>query len=265
MRIGCCVNMVALAPDGIGIERLAALKTCGYDYVELPLAQMMALKQSQFSAVVEYVESTGIPCEACNNFIPAHQPVTGNTFDRVKIAEYLEKAIERACILGAKSIVFGSAGAKNVPTGFPREKAWEQIIETLVLADKIIGEQDVKIAIEPLCRVESNIIVNAHEGLKLAQEVDRPNVKLLIDFYHLEMEKEDHSIIEKARGYLQHVHLANPAGRAYPRPSDGCKYQNFITRLKEAGYDSRISIEAYTDNFDSNAPLALAAVRDACR
>lgn len=265
MRIGCCVNMVALAPDGIGIERLAALKSYGYDYVELPLAQIMALKRSQFSAVAEYVESTGIPCEACNNFIPAHQPVTGDKFDRVKIAEYLDEAIERACRLGAKSIVFGSAGAKNVPVGFSMERAREQIIETLVLADKIIGGRDVKIAIEPLCRVESNIIVNAHEGLKLAQDVNRPQVRLLIDYYHLEMEKEDHSIIEKAGDYLQHVHLANPAGRAYPQPSDGRHYRHFITRLKEAGYDSRISIEAYTDNFSASAPAALATVREASR
>lgn len=264
MRIGCCVNMVALAPDGIGIERLAALKAFGYDYVELPLAQMMALRQSQFSAVAAYVESTGIPCEACNNFIPPSQPITGEKFDKVKIAEYLDEAIERACRLGAKSIVFGSAGAKNVPAGFSMEKAWDQIVETLLLADEIIDERDITIAIEPLCRVESNIIVNAHEGLRLAQEVDRANIKLLVDYYHLEMEKEDYSIIEKAGDCLQHIHLANPAGRAYPEASDGRDYRSFISLLRQAGYDSRISIEAYTDNFNASAPAALATVREAC-
>ena len=264
MKIGCCINMVALAPDSIGLERLEALTSFGYDYVEMPLAQMMALGESQFSAVVEYVESAGIPCEACNNFIPSHYPITGDNVDRGRIKEYLEEAIERAGRLGVKSIVFGSSGAKNVPAGFSMEKAWGQIVETLVLADEIIGEQELKIAIEPLCRVESNIVVNAHEGLKLAQEVNRSNVRLLIDYYHLEMEKEDHSIIEKARDYLQHIHLANPSGRAYPQAIDGADYRAFITRLQKAGYDSRISIEAYTDNFNATAPEALATVRDAC-
>lgn len=264
MRIGCCVNMVAQAPDGIGIERLEALATFGYDYVEMPLAQMMALGESQFSAVVEYVESAGIPCEACNNFIPAHCPITGDKVDKVQVTEYLDQAIERAYRLGAKSVVFGSSGAKNVPPGFSKEKAWGQIVETLLLVDEIIGERDLSIAIEPLCRVESNIVVTAHEGLKLAQEVDRAHVKLLIDFYHLEMEKEDHSIIEKARDFLQHIHLANPSGRAYPQTFDGVDYRKFISNLQKAGYDSRISIEAYTENFTATAPEALATARDAC-
>ena len=264
MRIGCCVNMVALAPDGIGIERLEALGTFGYDYVEMPLAQMMALTESQFQAVVEYVDSTGIPCEACNNFIPASYPITGNRVDKIHIEEYLNEAIERAARLGAKSIVFGSSGAKNVPPGFAMERAWEQVVETLLLVDEIIGQRDIKIAIEPLCRVESNIVVNAHEGLQLAQEVDRANIRLLIDYYHLQMEKEDHSIIEKAKDYLQHIHLANPSGRAYPQTSDGVDYRTFITNLREVGYDSRISIEAYTDQFNVSAPEALTAVRNAC-
>jgi sugar phosphate isomerase/epimerase len=256
--------MVALAPDGIGIERLEALAAFGYDYVEMPLAQMMALAESQFSAVVEYVSSAGIPCEACNNFIPAHCPITGDKVDKVQVQEYLDEAIERACRLEAKSVVFGSSGAKNVPPGFSQEKAWGQIVETLSLADEIIGERDLGIAIEPLCRVESNIVVTAHEALKLAREVDRASVKLLIDYYHLEMEKEDHSIIEKAGEYLQHIHLANPSGRSYPQTFDGVDYRKFISSLQKAGYDSRISIEAFTDNFNATAPEALATVRDAC-
>jgi len=264
MRIGCCVNMVAQAPDGIGIERLEALATFGYDYVEMPLAQMMALGESQFSAVVDYVASAGIPCEACNNLIPAHCPITGSQVDSVQVTEYLDEAIDRACRLGAKSVVFGSSGAKNVPEGFSKEKAWGQIVETLLMADEIIGERDLSIAIEPLCRVESNIVVTAQEGLRLAQEVDRAKVKLLIDYYHLVMEREEHSIIEEAGDSLQHIHLANPSGRSYPQAMDGVDYRKFISSLQKAGYDSRISIEAFTDNFIATAPQALATVRDAC-
>lgn len=263
MRIGCCVNMVATAPDGIGIERIAVLAASGYDYVELPLAQMMELSPDAFKALVEYVKSSGIPCEACNNFIPAYQPITGDKVDTAKLGEYIDEALERADTLGAKSIVFGSSGAKNVPQGFPMERAWEQIVDTLRLVDAKIGKRDIRIAIEPLCKLESNIVVNAHEGLKLAREVNREKIRLLIDYYHLVMEKEDQSIIEEAKGYLQHIHLANPSGRIYPLAEDGAGYQRFLGNLKKAGYDSRVSIEAFTDNFEADAPGALMAVRKA--
>lgn len=263
MRIGCCVNMVATAPDGIGMERLETLAASGYDYVELPLAQMMELSPAKFNELAGYIQSSGIPCEACNNFIPASHPITGDKVDTVKLGEYIDEALERAAMLGAKSIVFGSSGAKNVPQGFPLERAWEQIVETLRLVDAKIGNRDIRIAIEPLCKLESNIVVNAHEGLKLAKDVNREKIRLLIDYYHLMMEKEDMSIIEKARDYLQHIHLANPSGRVYPLAGDGVDYRRFIGNLKNAGYDSRISIEAFTDNFEVHAPGALLAVRDA--
>ena len=58
--------------------------------------------------------------------------------------------------------------------------------------------------------------------------------------------------------------LANPSGRAYPQTFDGVDYRKFISSLQKAGYDSRISIEAYTDNFNTTAPEALATARDAC-
>ena len=41
------------------------------------------------------------------------------------------RAIKRASQLGAKVIVFGSSGAKNVPDGFDMEKAFEQVVFVL--------------------------------------------------------------------------------------------------------------------------------------
>ena len=264
MRIGCCVNMVAPRPDGIGLERLGTLASSGYDYVELPLAQMMALTAPQFDELIEMVESSGVPCEACNNFIPANHPITGDKVDLSSLTDYVDKALERAFRLGAKSIVFGSSGAKNVPQGFPMEKAWRQIVETLQLVDDKISDRDMTIVIEPLCHLESNIILNGHEGLQLAQEVDRKRIRLLLDYYHLAVEQEDQIIIEKAGDYLHHIHIANPSGRIYPRRNDGVDYRTFIKNLKKVGYNKRISIEAYTDNFSASASEALQTIRHAC-
>jgi D-psicose/D-tagatose/L-ribulose 3-epimerase len=142
-------------------------------------------------------------------------------------------------------------------------------VQRLRLVDEKIGDRDIRIAIEPfiepLYELESNIVITAQEGLKLVREVDRENIRLLIDYYHLCVEKEDQSIIEKAKDYLQHMHLANSTGRVYPIAGDGVNYRTFISNLKKAGYDSRISIEAYTDNFAGSAVVAMAAVRHATR
>jgi len=265
VKIGCCVNMVSEHEGGIGIERIETLAAAGYDYVELPLAQMMELSEKEFDLLVEKIRKSGIPCEACNNFFPSSVRLTGSDVNIRLVEKYIDKALWRAQKLGAKSIVFGSSAAKNVPECFEYKKAWEQIADVLCIIDEKIGEWDINITIEPLCKLESNIINNAHQGWILAKQVSRKHIKLLIDYYHLCIENEEQSIINEVSGFLQHIHIANPKGRVFPKSDDGVDYKTFLNNLKLAGYDSRVSIEAYTENFLQAAPDALSTIREAIK
>jgi sugar phosphate isomerase/epimerase len=108
--------------------------------------------------------------------------------------------------------------------------------------------------------LESNIINTAAEGLQLVKAVDRENIKLLVDYYHLVMEKEDPKIISDAGSYIKHIHFANPAGRVYPiEAEDG--HIRFINLLKGVGYEGRISVEAYTKDFCHDAKRSVEILR----
>lgn len=131
MRFGCCLNMIAKGPDGTGIEYIEALAKAGFDYAELPLAEMMALPDGQFQELVRRVAGSGVHCEACNNFFPKTERLTGESADLGKSLDYARRAMDRAALLGAERIVFGSGGAKNVPEGFPMEKGYAQVVELL--------------------------------------------------------------------------------------------------------------------------------------
>ena len=48
MKFGYCVNMIAQDDHGIGYEQLPMLKRVGFDYVELPLAQIMTMGDRAF-------------------------------------------------------------------------------------------------------------------------------------------------------------------------------------------------------------------------
>ena len=125
--------MVSLGQDGIGIEAIEILKDIGYDYFELPLAQIMALSKNEFEKIKKKIFATGLKSEVLNNFFPKYLQLTGNNVDNKKIEKYTEQALDKASILGAEVIVFGSAKAKNVPSGFPMYKAWNQLVELLRL------------------------------------------------------------------------------------------------------------------------------------
>jgi D-psicose/D-tagatose/L-ribulose 3-epimerase len=260
MRIGYCTNLIATQIDGTGSEWIEKGQENGFDYVELPLAQMVDLNDKEFSSLKEKVGSSGLKCEACNNFFPASIRLTGNTVDYGKIEEYLVKALGRAAQLGVKVIVLGSPKSKNVPEGYPMNKAWSQLVELLKTIDPLVRTRGITIVIEPLCKLESNIINTAAEGLRLAKAADRENIKLLIDYYHLVMERENPEIILDAGSYIKHIHFANPADRVYPAEKvDG--YIRFMDLLKRIGYEGRISIEAYTKDFCHDAKRSVEILR----
>ena len=105
------------------------------------------------------------------------------------------------------------------------------------------------------------MIVQLHLALVMA--VDDPNFQLMVDFYHLASEKEDPEIVVRAREHIRHLHMANPQGRVFPLVWDEYDYAPFFAKLREIGYDKRISVEASAKDFASEAPQAIALLRRA--
>jgi D-psicose/D-tagatose/L-ribulose 3-epimerase len=93
--------------------------------------------------------------------------------------------------------------------------------------------------------------------------VDRPEIRLLVDYYHLAEEGENPDIIAEAGPLVVHTHIANPKGRVYPLSLDESAYGGFFSNLCKIGYQGRLSIEASTKDFAAEAPQALALLRNA--
>jgi sugar phosphate isomerase/epimerase len=262
MRIGCCGSTIAPATDAIGIDTVETLAELGFDYVELSLADLAALPGDAFARLAARLDRSGLRCEACNNFFPPRLRLTGEDADPDRALAYAGLALARAAALGARVVVFGSAGAKNVPAGFPREAAWQQLVSLLRQLGFVAAEHDLEIAIEPINRVEANIVNLAGEGLDLAAAVDHANVRLLVDYYHLMMEREDLDVVLRAGPAIRHVHVAQVEGRRFPASIEA-DAAAFFERLHRIGYDRRCSIEAFTSDFRADAARALCALRQA--
>ena len=261
MRFGCCVNMLATPECPTGFNFFPKLAPLGFDYVELPLAQIMDLSDSEFDAMVQEIEASPIRCEVCNNFFPASVRLTGPDVDAAQVQDYVERALARAGRLGVENVVFGSGGAKQVPDGFPLEEGYKQLIPLLRdIVSPIAKRYNITIVIEPLRKAECNLINSFAEGVQLAKDVDRDNIKVLVDYYHLTEEHEPVShVADDGKAYLRHVHMAYPeGGRTYPTDIHESDYTSFINALKAADYDARVSCEAFTDDFDHYAPLTIA-------
>ena len=270
MRFGCCGNLASVVPGGTGIEIVKPAAEFGYDYVEMPLAEMTALDDSSFSELKGTISSSGIHCEVCNNLFPASIRLTGPEADFGKIEEYAQRAFGRALELGVETVVFGSGGAKMVPVGFSMDEAYKQVVRISKIIAPMAAKHSITIVIEPIRKPECNIINTFEEGVKLADVVAEDNVKVLVDFFHLEWEHESPShIVKYGKDYLRHIHFARPldgGDRIYPENPDEYPYREFVDAVKECGYDLRVSIEAgCRPDFATQAPKALSFLREMFR
>jgi D-psicose/D-tagatose/L-ribulose 3-epimerase len=264
MRFGCCSNMVAKGADGTGIEIIEKMAEYGFDYIELPLAQMTAFSDEQFAALKERVNNSKIRCETCNNLFPANIKLTGPAVDQKRIEAYYRSALKRAGELGVEFVVFGSGPAKNVPEGFPMEEGYQQVLNLLQEIALVARENNITIAIEPLRKIECNLINTFKEGCQLAKDVGSPHVRVLVDYYHLTQEQEPvQNILDLGKEYLVHAHFARNEGRVYPETMEEDRaYQPFIDALQAIGYEGRVSCEAYVEDFDRQAKQAILFFKD---
>jgi len=247
------------------LANIDAAKRAGFDYVELATSEIAGLSDADFEQAAAHIRQTGISTPAANLFLPATIKVTGASIDQAQQMAYVRKAFARLSRLGTQIVVFGSGGARTVPEGFPKDRAFQQLVD---FGRRIAPEaraHGITIAIEPLRHEETNIINSAAEGLDLVNAIDDANFQLMIDFYHLSSEKEDPAIIGRAGAHIRHLHMANPAGRVFPRSWEEYHYAPFFAALKQIGYGQRISVEASTRDLPADAPVAIALLRGGFR
>jgi sugar phosphate isomerase/epimerase len=244
-------------------KNVAAAKAAGFDYVEVGTSEIAALSDADFDAAVRNVAAAGLPTPAANLFLPATLKVTGPDINRDEQRAYVTRALERVGRLGVQVVVFGSGGARRVPDGFSPDDAFRQLVDFGRTVGPLARARGITVAVEPLRREETNIVNTAAEGLRLVEAVGDPGFQLMIDFYHLASEREDPGIILGARTHLRHLHMANPNGRVFPLSPGEFDYEPFFSKLRDIGYDQRISVEASTKDLSADAPRAIALLRHA--
>jgi D-psicose/D-tagatose/L-ribulose 3-epimerase len=232
----------------------------GFDYIEPAAADVAEMSESAFADFKQQVLKSPIRCECYNTFIRT-LPVDGGNVNKEALRNYMEHTLARCRELGGTSVVWGSAGSRNVPPGFSRNRAWKQIVDFLRLANEVARPKGIVIAIEPLRTQESNIINTGAEAQKLVHEVNRPNIRMIIDYYHMRVMKEDPEIVWEARKDIVHFHFANPDGRTWPKsPSEDPEYAQFFAMVKKIKFRGGISIEG-RGNLDTDAAQSLAFFR----
>lgn len=239
MRFGVCC----------GLGEAPLVLACGFDYVEMAASEI---------AVAPSLELyRDLPVEATNVFFPSSVQLFGSEPDAYK--DYARTAIDKVASLGVRVIVIGSGSARNAPQ--PSEDAEHRFASVAAYVGGVAKAYGIAVAPESLNRSETNV---GNDLGALAKRLHAEGVGYTIDLYHILFEAEANQVRPDYRTEMPflptHVHLGDRP-RNVPSADDP-ELLGFAARLRELGYDARISLECSRPNPAEDLPKALRMLRE---
>jgi sugar phosphate isomerase/epimerase len=254
--IGRCVQVV-------GFTTPEEAKKVGFEYLELAMPALLTLSDEAFAKEVARLHGIGLPLVSGYGFLPGNLRVVGTNVDNAELDKAVRQGLSRAKQLGLGMVVYGNGltGTRKVPAGFSRETARRQFLEFIRRAAIEAKKQEITILIEPLPRESTDLINTVAEALAFVEEVDHPNVQMLVEYSKFVAGNEDLTIIQRAAKHIRQVEMQNPNGWIYPASVDEADYASFFRALKRGGYHGGFSIHGKPGDVFVNGPRAIAVLR----
>lgn len=234
MKLGICINP---------LDTLAWSSLPG-DYLEANV-QTLFMPESddaEFRSAAARLAPLAGRILAANCFLPANLKVTGPDVDHARLAAYADTAFQRAASLGTRFVVFGSGGARQIPDGWSHAEGFEQFVRALEICAPFAREHGVTLVVEPLNRAECNLVNTIVEGAVAVARVNHPNIRLLVDLFHMLRNDESPEDIVKVGPFIAHAHIAEKANRTAPGVA-GDDFRPFLAAFERAGYTGALSLE----------------------
>lgn len=266
MKLACSTWMM---PGDTFSEKIKKAASYGFEGVEIRLFDNEA-KPERIQEILEALKEHGV--EPCSLIMPGEtyrKPLLDRETLKAK-EELAVKALDAAALLGAPTLVCPEYGAQSPLPLFdhpirPTPKQRELLLEYLSFVADYAVEVGAKATIEPINRYETRFYYTLEDGAKIIDEVGKPGLYLLADFFHMNIEEV--SIPDAIRKYgdkILHVHLGD-SNRFLPGQGH-TDFRSGFQALKEIGYDHFMAFECgIKGDPDIAFPRCVKFLRDAER
>ena len=237
-KIKIAYNTLVYANEDIseGIKRLSKFGYDGVDFVGEP--DKYDSKHIKMLLEKNNIEASSI----CGVYTTERDFVSSNPIIRTQAVEYVKQLVDFASMIGAKAIsIQASACMKiNAQSAFENEWAWavDGIREAGIYAEK----KNINLTLEAWNRYETYFINRLEQALKMVNEIALPNVGVMGDTYHMNIEEADMGeALRKVGDKLYYLHIAD-SNRAAPGRGH-IDFNEIANALSEINYDGWVSME----------------------
>ena len=242
MKFGVNTFIWSESFDRSNLPLLPRVKSWGFDGVEVPL-----FRPSEFAAadIRKGTEANALECTVCSVLIDGFSLISDDADVRSKTLTHMKETVKATAEAGAKVL----AGPLYCPVGYlPGRRRtvdeWKRAVEGHQALGDTLTSHGVTVAIEPLNRFETFFLNTAADAAKLASEIKHPNVGILFDTFHANIEEKDIGAAYRTVGtHLKHVHTCEN-DRGIPG-SGHVEWAGVFQALKEIRYDEWLTIESF--------------------
>ncbi|WP_160724175.1 sugar phosphate isomerase/epimerase family protein [Bacillus sp. USDA818B3_A] len=145
-----------------------------------------------------------------------------------------------------------------------RHEAWKRTRDSLEKLSKVAGELGLTLALEPLTRVESNIINDAKSLKAMLKEVNSPFLKGMIDTIPMALANEDfNDYFSILKDEIVHIHFIDGKPEGHLVWGDGVlPLQRYMDQLSHHGYQGSLTLEYTSYQYVQNPNEAMERTLD---
>lgn len=221
---------------------LPRIKAAGFDGVEVSL---FVPTEFAIADIRRGLAENDLECTVCSVLTGGLNIISEDASVRARSRKHMADCVAAVAEVGAKIL----AGPLYSPVGYlpgrrRTEDEWKWAVECYQELGPVLARHDVTIAIEPLNRFETYFLNTAADAVRLCDAIDHPNVGILFDTFHANIEEKD---IARAYGtvgrHLKHVHTCeNDRGT----PGTGhVEWAAVFQALRDLRYDGWLTIESF--------------------
>jgi hydroxypyruvate isomerase len=255
-------NLSMLWPELDVYDRFGAAAEAGFSRVEilfvhtLDLARIEHLLQEHHLELVVFDPSAG-------DWEAGERGLACNPDRKSEFRRSIDSALESARRLGVQRL--------NALTGIPQpdvtpETAHTTIVENFRWAAPLADSADIKLLVENINPTDfpGYYVTSVERAVQVIMDVDRDNVRLQLDQYHVGMIGGDaRAALREYRPLVEHVQIADVPGRHQPGTGQQ-PIREFLADLDALGYAGAVGLE-YRPSGPTEAALEwLPRARRAC-
>ncbi|MBG49609.1 MAG: sugar phosphate isomerase [Pseudozobellia sp.] len=227
------------------ISLFPKIKALGYDLVEIPVEDPSLIDTK---VVKQALADNGLLSTVCGVFGPTKDLTSDDKQLHDNCFNYVEKSFEICAELGVDFLagpMYSAVGKARMVSEEQKKAEWHLAVTNLQKVCSIAKDYGQSIALEPLNRFESDLVNTAEDVVRLANDINEPNAKILLDGFHMTIEEKNiREAINTVGDKLLHVQVSeNHRGI----PGTGLtSWNDFQLGLSDIGYKGAIVIESFT-------------------